>query len=110
MVYASFQVPPAGDPYNPLQMLIYFGVVFLLEPFMIATGAAMSPAIDSRFPRYPRIFGGRHVSSLVVVDKEGRPLGIVTERDIVRKACVNDVNTSRNKEIMSAKLSTIKPD
>jgi CBS domain-containing protein len=76
---------------------------------MIATGAAMSPAIDSRFPRYPRIFGGRHVSSLVVVDKEGRPLGIVTERDIVRKACVNDVNTSRNKEIMSAKLITIKP-
>jgi thiosulfate reductase cytochrome b subunit len=43
-------------------MLIYFGVVFLLEPFMIATGAAMSPAIDSRFPRYPRIFGGRQAA------------------------------------------------
>jgi predicted transcriptional regulator len=29
-----------------------------------------------------------NVSSLVVVDSEGRPLGIVTERDIVRKARV----------------------
>ncbi|MGH9984981.1 MAG: cytochrome b/b6 domain-containing protein, partial [Nitrososphaeraceae archaeon] len=62
MVYASFQFPPPGDPYNPLQQLMYFGVVFLLGPFMIATGAAMSPAIDSRFPRYPRIFGGRQAA------------------------------------------------
>src|SRR5919199_218398 len=30
--------------------------------FMIATGAAMSPAIDARFPRYPRIFRGRQVA------------------------------------------------
>ena len=29
---------------------------------MIATGAAMSPAIGSRFPRYPRIFRGRQVA------------------------------------------------
>jgi CBS domain-containing protein len=53
-----------------------------------------------------------NVSSLVVVDREGKPQGIVTERDIVRKACVNDVSSSKvmNKEIMSAKLITIKPD
>lgn len=53
-----------------------------------------------------------NVSSLVVVDKEGKPRGIVTERDIVRKACVNDVSTSKvmNKEIMSPRLITIDPD
>ncbi|MGH9984209.1 MAG: molybdopterin-dependent oxidoreductase [Nitrososphaeraceae archaeon] len=62
MIYASFQFPPPGDPYNPLQQLMYFGVVFLLGPFMIATGAAMSPAIDGRFPRYPEIFGGRQAA------------------------------------------------
>ncbi len=62
MTYASFQFPPPGDPYNPLQQLMYFGVVFLLGPFMIATGAAMSPAIDGRFPRYPKIFGGRQAA------------------------------------------------
>jgi len=53
-----------------------------------------------------------NVSSLIVVDIEGKPCGIVTERDIVRKACVNDVTTSKvtNKEIMSPKLITIAPD
>ena len=53
-----------------------------------------------------------NVSSLVVVDSEGKPRGIVTERDIVRKACVNDVSTSKvtNKEIKSPKLITIAPD
>lgn len=53
-----------------------------------------------------------NVSSLVVVDGEGKPRGIVTERDIVRKACVNDVSTSKvtNKEIMSSRLITIDPD
>ena len=53
-----------------------------------------------------------NVSSLVVVDSEGKPRGIVTERDIVRKACVNDVSTSKvtNKEIMSSRLITIDPD
>lgn len=52
------------------------------------------------------------MSSLVVVDNEGKPLGIVTERDIVRKACIHDVSTSNvtNKEIMSPKLIIIDSD
>jgi len=62
MMYASFHFPPPGDPYNPIQQLSYFGVVFLLGPFMIATGAAMSPAIDARFPWYPKMFRGRQVA------------------------------------------------
>jgi signal-transduction protein with cAMP-binding, CBS, and nucleotidyltransferase domain len=50
-----------------------------------------------------------YVSSLVLVDGEGKPQGIVTERDIVRKVCINDVRTSRvtNKEIMSSPIITI---
>jgi DMSO/TMAO reductase YedYZ molybdopterin-dependent catalytic subunit/thiosulfate reductase cytochrome b subunit len=62
LIYATLQSPPPGDPYNPLQQLTYFGVVFMLGPFMIATGAAMSPAIDARFPWYPKIFGGRQAA------------------------------------------------
>jgi methionine sulfoxide reductase catalytic subunit len=62
MIYASFHFPPVGNPYNPLQQLTYFAVVFLLGPFMIATGAAMSPAIDARYPWYPKIFRGRQVA------------------------------------------------
>jgi len=36
--------------------------VFILGPFMIATGAGMSPAVGARFPRYPRNFRGRQVA------------------------------------------------
>ncbi|HEY7082902.1 MAG TPA: CBS domain-containing protein [Nitrososphaeraceae archaeon] len=49
------------------------------------------------------------VSSLLVVDSDGKPTGLVTERDLVRKVCINDVRTTevKNKEIMSAPLITI---
>jgi methionine sulfoxide reductase catalytic subunit len=62
ILYASLQFPPAGHPYNAIQQLTYFIVVFILGPFMIATGSAMSPAIDARFPWYPKIFRGRQVA------------------------------------------------
>jgi DMSO/TMAO reductase YedYZ molybdopterin-dependent catalytic subunit/thiosulfate reductase cytochrome b subunit len=54
----------AGQPglHNPLQQLTYFGVVFLLAPLSIATGAAMSPAVAGRFPGYLRLFGGRQAA------------------------------------------------
>jgi DMSO/TMAO reductase YedYZ molybdopterin-dependent catalytic subunit/thiosulfate reductase cytochrome b subunit len=61
-LYATFHFPAAGHPYNAIQQITYFGVVFLLGPFMIATGAAMSPAIGARFPWYPHIFRGRQVA------------------------------------------------
>ncbi|HEU5348120.1 MAG TPA: molybdopterin-dependent oxidoreductase, partial [Ktedonobacterales bacterium] len=59
--YITFQIPPASEfrPYDPLQQLTYAAVVFLLGPFLIATGAAQPPGIEARFPWYPRIFGGR---------------------------------------------------
>jgi CBS domain-containing protein len=51
----------------------------------------------------------KNVSSLVVVDEISRPLGLITERDLVRKVCIHDVSTSKLiiKEIMSSPLITI---
>lgn len=51
----------------------------------------------------------KNVSSLVVVDEKGKPQGLLTERDLVRKICIDDVHTSAvtNKEIMSSPLITI---
>ncbi|HLZ25231.1 MAG TPA: molybdopterin-dependent oxidoreductase [Ktedonobacterales bacterium] len=45
--------------YDPLQQLSYFGVVFLLAPFQIATALAQSPAVEARFPWYVNLWGGR---------------------------------------------------
>lgn len=59
-MYASFEVPSIEhfQPYDALQMLGYSFVVFILAPFMMATGVAMSPAIRARFPWYVRMWGG----------------------------------------------------
>ena len=56
-----------------------------------------------------RMMGDLKVSSLLVVDEYGNPLGLVTERDMVRKACVKDQRVSQitNKDIMSSPLITI---
>jgi CBS domain-containing protein len=51
----------------------------------------------------------KNISSLVVVDENGRPMGLATERDLVRKVCIHDAYTSKiiTKEIMSSPLITI---
>ena len=51
--------PQPGLPYNAAQQLAYFGVVFVLAPLQILTGAAMSPSVIARFPWYARLFGGK---------------------------------------------------
>jgi len=51
----------------------------------------------------------KNVSSLLVIDRDGNPTGLVTERDLVRKVCIKNVRTGEvtNKEIMSFPLITI---
>src|SRR5262249_34273185 len=46
-----------GLPFNALQQLAYFGLIFFLVPFQILTGQAQSPSILARFPWYGRLFG-----------------------------------------------------
>jgi methionine sulfoxide reductase catalytic subunit len=60
--YATFHLPaePNGFyQYNALQQLSYFGVVFVMAPLSMLTGIAMSPAVDNRFPLFPKLFGSR---------------------------------------------------
>ena len=54
----------------------------------------------------------KNISSLVVVDANGILQGLVTERDLARKVCINNVpaNAVTNKEIMSSPLITISAD
>jgi CBS domain-containing protein len=54
----------------------------------------------------------KNVSSLVVVDELGKPVGLVTERDLVRKVCTLDVlsKSVRIGEIMSSPVIMITSD
>jgi Sulfite oxidase and related enzymes len=62
LAYLQLQIPPTGDPYNALQQLTYFALIFGLAPLQIATGLAMSPAVAGRFPWFPKLFGGRQAA------------------------------------------------
>lgn len=54
----------------------------------------------------------KNISSLAVVDEDGRPAGIVTERDFVRRICATDKASSKVKvhEIISSPVKTVNTD
>ena len=51
----------------------------------------------------------KNVSSLVVVNSIDKPIGIITERDLVRKVCANDSSSRKTnaKDILSDVLVTV---
>lgn len=71
------------------------------NPYTVAESASIQDTA--------RIMNDKKVSSLVILDEDNNPIGLVTERDLVRKVCINDLPTNRvtNKEIMSSPLITI---
>ena len=66
-------------------------------------------AVSSSIQDTANLMNDLKVSSLLIVDTYGNPVGLVTERDLVRRACVKDQLSSQvtNKEIMSSPLITI---
>ena len=54
------------------------------------------------------IMKNKKVGSVIVMDKKSQPLGIITERDMVKRVCLKNLATSRIKaeEIMSSPLIT----
>lgn len=63
--YATFNMPiePNGFyHFNALQQLSYFAVVFIMAPLAMLTGIAMSPAINSRFHWYQKLFFNRQTA------------------------------------------------
>jgi methionine sulfoxide reductase catalytic subunit len=49
-------------PFNALQQLTYFGLIFVLAPLQILTGLAQSPSLLARHPWYGRLFGNRQAA------------------------------------------------
>jgi len=58
-----------------------------------------------------KLMAEQNISSLVVVT-DGNPVGMVTERDLVRKVCTNDVASSKVplSDVMSSQLIWAEPD
>ena len=58
---------------------------------------------------------GKRISSVLVVDshkKNEQPIGIVTERDLVKRVCAAGINSKEIgvREIMSSPIATIEPE
>lgn len=55
------------------------------------------------------IMARKKISSVIVIDRKTEPIGIITERDLVRRVCLKDISASRLtvEEIMSSPLITI---
>ncbi|HLX58278.1 MAG TPA: molybdopterin-dependent oxidoreductase [Ktedonobacteraceae bacterium] len=119
LTYITLHIPAASDfkPYDPLQQLAYAGVVFLLGPFMILTGAAMSPSIEARFPWYIKLFGGRQaarsfhflslIAFLLFIIVHTALVLIVHFQDNIRNIVFGDTNTSLGIAIAIAVLALI---
>jgi CBS domain-containing protein len=56
--------------------------------------------------------GAMNTSSLLVTDFNDKPVGIITERDLVRRVVAHDANSKTVviKEIMSSPIATIDPN
>jgi len=56
--------PPPHGKYNPLQKMAYSGVLFVLVPFVVLTGLALSPGFDAVAHPVVGLLGGRQFARL----------------------------------------------
>jgi thiosulfate reductase cytochrome b subunit len=65
--HVKFRHPQGEDAkrYNILQKLAYLGVIFVLLPLIILAGWAMSPWLNSLFPGWVDVFGGRQAARTI---------------------------------------------
>lgn len=81
----------------------------LLKDIMVRDVVTISP--DKTAQDAARLMVGHGIGSVVVMDSE-KVIGIVTERDLVRKVCAKDIPSSKVKiqDVMSTPIITAEPD
>ena len=83
-----------------------------VEALNLATSGVVTAERETSLAECARLMRAEHVGSLVVVDESDgvrRPLGIVTDRDIIVEAVALglDTNTLTAGDIMGSKLATV---
>ncbi|MEM0364137.1 MAG: CBS domain-containing protein [Candidatus Nitrosocaldus sp.] len=81
----------------------------LLKDIMIRDVITISP--DKTAQDAARLMAEHGIGSVVVMDSD-KVIGIITERDLVRKVCAKDIPSSKVKiqDIMSTPIITAEPD
>ncbi len=81
----------------------------LLKDIMVRDVVTISP--DKTAQEAARLMAEHGIGSVVVMDSD-KVVGIVTERDLVRKVCAKDIPSSRVRiqDVMSTPIITGEPD
>ncbi|MGE5470840.1 MAG: CBS domain-containing protein [Bacteroidota bacterium] len=80
-----------------------------LKLYDIASRAVLTVTPETPLEEAIARFATEHISSLVVVDND-QPVGIVTERDLVRLMCIGSADRRPVRAVMSAPLMTVPYD
>jgi len=87
-----------------------------LRSRMLVKDVMSSPVItiDENAPanRVAELMDKHGLGCIIVTSKEGKPLGIITERDLVRRVLAKNIkpNSFNAKEVMTSPLITVEPD
>lgn len=80
-----------------------------LKLYDIASRAVITVTPETPLEEAVGRFAEKHVSSLVVIEND-RPVGIVTERDLVRLMCIGSADGRPVRAVMSSPLTTVPYD
>lgn len=87
-----------------------------LRPRMLVKDVMTSPVItineNSSVRRVAQLMDKNDVGCIIVTSKEGKPVGIITERDLVKRVLTKNTPIGRfkAKNVMTSPLLTIDPD
>jgi len=87
-----------------------------LRTKMLVKDVMSSPVVtideDAPVNRVAELMNKDDLGCIIIIDKEGKPLGILTERDLVVRVLAKNVrpDTIKAKEVMTSPLITIEPD
>lgn len=87
-----------------------------LRTKMLVRDVMSSPVITTReeesVEKVAKLMKAQRLGSIIVTDKEDRPIGVITERDLVTRVLSENKLPSdlKAKEVMTSPLVTIKPD
>jgi CBS domain-containing protein len=87
-----------------------------LRTRMLVKDVMTSPVItideEESVNKVARLMEQHNVGCIIVTGKQGKPLGIITERDIVTRVLAKNVQPSKltAKEVMTSPLITVDPD
>lgn len=77
----------------------------------VMTSKVISVSEEESITRVAKLMSQHNIGSVIVTNEKGRPVGIITERDVVKRTVAKNLLPSKvyAKQIMSAPLITVSP-